>query len=455
MKALEKAAKDREGNDATASAGTSKDGIALEPMPARAAAPRDAAPAQQPARSNAAAETAKQPAQAATVMKAGRSGSSAAGGILRTRPLFVFSLLAGLCAAGYGGYVYLQLTNPALFAKQAPRQPQNAQISPPPPVAPAVTTSVPVQPSTPLASLALPETEPAQAAQPAQPAQAAGAAGKGVASAPPAIPLTSIATAIKTATSVATQTTAAVALTRDPLKTAAAAQPAANAPAPVVGAPLPQAPLVPAAESARETIKVTAGSTTPVINPLLTEAYTALNAGNLDASQRLYNQMLRSDPGSVDALLGLAAIATQQNNSDEATRRYLKVLELDPRNALAQAGLIGILGRADPQSSESRIKQLITREPAAAYLHFALGITYVDQKRWPDAQQSFFQAHQLQPDNPDYAFNLAVALEHIGQPKAALDYYRRAVQLAAIKGRTNFSTVAAEDRIGKLEKVAR
>jgi len=78
--------------------------------------------------------------------------------------------------------------------------------------------------------------------------------------------------------------------------------------------------------------------------------------------------------------------------ADEASRRYVKVLELDPRNALAQAGLIGMLGRADPQSAETRVKQLIAREPSSAYLFFALGITYVDQKRWPDAQQAFFQA---------------------------------------------------------------
>jgi tetratricopeptide (TPR) repeat protein len=154
-------------------------------------------------------------------------------------------------------------------------------------------------------------------------------------------------------------------------------------------------------------------------------------------------------------LLGLAAIATQLGNGDEATRRYLKVLELDPRNALAQAGLIGILGRADPQAAETRVKQLMSREPSAAFLHFALGITYIDQKRWPDAQQAFFQAHYLQPDNPDYAFNLAIALEHIGQPKAALDYYRRALQLATVRGRANFSTVTAEERIGKLEKSVR
>ena len=162
--------------------------------------------------------------------------------------------------------------------------------------------------------------------------------------------------------------------------------------------------------------------------------------------------MLRSEPGNVDAVLGLAAIATQQGDSDAATRHYLKVLELDPRNPLAQAGLIGIVGRADPQGAETRVKQLIARDPSA-YLYFTLGNTYIDQNRWPDAQQAFFQAYHLQPDNPDYAYNLAVALEQIGQPKPALDFYRRAAQLASAKGRANFSTAAAQDRISKLEKV--
>jgi tetratricopeptide (TPR) repeat protein len=292
-----------------------------------------------------------------------------------------------------------------------------------------------------------------QAAPGAPNATGTAPAAKGAAT-PPAIPLPSIATAIATAATVATRTAAAVDLER---KGAQGTPPAAAAPtaaaAPQINAPV--LPLAPAPEAPRDTIKVTAGSTTPVVNPLLTEAYGALGAGNLDASQRIYNQVLRSDPGSIDALLGLAAIATQQGNADEASRRYVKVLELDPRNALAQAGLIGMLGRADPQSAETRVKQLIAREPSSAYLFFALGLTYVDQKRWPDAQQAFFQAHQLQPDNPDYAFNLAVALEHIGQPKPALDYYRRAVQLAAGKARINFSTVTAEERIGKLEKVVR
>ncbi len=445
MKALEKAAKDREGGEAVTPASTVTAGLSLEPIPENASVtpqPAPAAAASPAARSNTSAE-AKPSAKAASVMQAGRDARSSPG-ILRTRPLFVFSVVAGLVALSYGGYVYLQLTNPALFVKQAPRPPQTAQVNPAP-VAPAPTNAAQTPP--PLSSLG--ETEVPRAA----PDAATATARKDGSAVAPAIPLPALANAIATAATVAQRTAAAVDLERKGTRTTPGSTASATATAPQISAlPLP---LPVASDAPRDNIKVTAGAGGPVLNPLLTEAYAALNTGNLDASQRLYNQVLRSEPANIDALLGLAAIATQQGNNEEATRRYLKILELDPRHALAQAALVGMLGRADPQSAETRVKQLIAREPAAAYLHFALGITYVDQKRWPDAQQSFFQAHQLQPDNPDYAFNLAVALEHIGQPKTALNFYRRALQLAALKGQINFSTVTAEERIGKLEKVVR
>jgi tetratricopeptide (TPR) repeat protein len=128
-------------------------------------------------------------------------------------------------------------------------------------------------------------------------------------------------------------------------------------------------------------------------------------------------------------------------------------LQLDPRNGLAQAGLIGMLGRADPIAAETRLKNLISREPSA-FLYFTLGNLYADQNQWPAAQQAYFQAHHLQPDNPDYAYNLAIGLEHLAQPKLALEYYRRATQLAANKGHANFDVATAQERIGRLERIA-
>lgn len=263
---------------------------------------------------------------------------------------------------------------------------------------------------------------------------------------------------------------------RQPPAPKAPAPPLVQAPA-TAPAPLPAAPLVqagapeaaspapspaprekpqavaaiapPPAEAPRNTIVVSGGSPEPVLNPLLTEAYAALEANRPEQAKNLYSQMLRAEPKSVDALLGLAAIATLEGNNDEATRHYLQILELEPRHALAQSGLIGIVGRSDPLAAESRLRQLIAREPSP-YLYFTLGNLYADQSQWAAAQHAYFQAHHLEPANPDYAYNLAVGLEHVSQPRLALGFYRRAVQLAAARGRANFNVAQAQERISRL-----
>lgn len=215
--------------------------------------------------------------------------------------------------------------------------------------------------------------------------------------------------------------------------------------------PKPAAATVAAPEepASRNTVVVSPGSSEPVLNPALPQAYAALQSGQLEQAQRLYNDVLGAEPKNVDAQLGLAAIAVRQGDSDEATRRYLYVLELEPQNALAQSGLIALLGRADPTAAESKLKQLITREPTA-HLFFTLGNLYADQSQWAAAQHAYFQAHHLEPANPDYAYNLAVGLEHVSQPKLALGFYQRAMQLAAVRGRANFNLAQAQERIGKL-----
>lgn len=164
----------------------------------------------------------------------------------------------------------------------------------------------------------------------------------------------------------------------------------------------------------------------------------------------MYRQSLANDPRSVDAMLGLAATLAQQNKGDAATQLYLRALEQDPRNAHAQAGLLNLTSRADPLAAESRLKQLIAREPSA-FLYFSLGNLYAEQGQWAAAQAAYFQAHTLAPDNPDYAFNLAVGLERLSQPRIALDYYRRAIALASSRGHAQFDVAKVQARIGSLE----
>jgi tetratricopeptide (TPR) repeat protein len=179
------------------------------------------------------------------------------------------------------------------------------------------------------------------------------------------------------------------------------------------------------------------------------EAWQALQEGRFDQAESLYQSVLQAEPQNVDAVLGLAAIAARQGRTEQAMRQYERALELEPRNATAQAGLIAIVGQADPQLSETRLKQLIAREPSG-YLYFSLGNVHARQAQWPQAQQAYFQAYQLQPDNPDYAYNLAIGLERLNQPKIALSYYRKALELRGLKGNASFDQSRVQERVTQL-----
>ena len=180
----------------------------------------------------------------------------------------------------------------------------------------------------------------------------------------------------------------------------------------------------------------------------ISNAYQLLQDGRMEDARRAYEKLRALEPRNPDVLLGLALIAQRQGRNDEAVQHYLKALEAEPKNAFAQASLTGMVARADPQAAETKFKSLIAQQPAA-YLYFGLGNVYAAHGRWNDAQGAYFDAQRLEPDSPDYAFNLAVALEHINQPRAALDYYQRAQKLMQNKS-ASFDVAQLKSRIQQL-----
>ena len=170
------------------------------------------------------------------------------------------------------------------------------------------------------------------------------------------------------------------------------------------------------------------------VSPTLMRAYEAYNVGNDTEAQKLYKQVLQRDVRSVDALLGLGAIAQRQGRLADANGWYGKVLEVEPRNNIAQTAMLDNKLQDNQQlgngpSNESRIKNLLARQPDDANLHASLGNYYAEQNQWSAAQQAYFDAYRLYA-SADNALNLAVSLDQMGKPKLALPYYQRALSLA-------------------------
>jgi Flp pilus assembly protein TadD len=446
LQALQKAAKNRDGSGADPEAPGRPDQIELEVEPHKqeptgdslalaeeAIFEPDPMPDPEPdvgaLRDRYDSDRGAKPERAATVLRASEVRSQTWFDRIRDRPVHAFAIAAGVFALFYGVYVYLQIFQPAVLrgefftrslrARTPP--PTAAPISPPPAAPPPAVAmaQAPASPDVPRPADAGP-TSRSEA-----PATAAPLSG---------MPTTDDAEPAKSGKK-----------GREVTEVAPRVQAAAQEPAPRRTA----RPRRAEAEMGDQ-VDVRSADTRPAaLAAGLMDAWQALQEGRFDQAESLYQSVLKAEPQNVDAVLGLAAIAAQHGRTEQAMRLYERALELEPRNATAQAGLIAIVGQADPQLSETRLKQLIAREPSG-YLYFCLGNVHARQAQWPQAQQAYFQAHQLQPDNPDYAYNLAIGLERLNQPKIALSYYRKALELRGLKGNASFDQSRVQERVAQL-----
>ncbi len=242
--------------------------------------------------------------------------------------------------------------------------------------------------------------------------------------------------------------------------TAAAAAAPAVAPAvapnvPTTSAPKPAASSRAAARSTaapRAEGALSVSRSGPQIHPQVSAGYSAYQAGDMAKARNEYQQVLREEPGNRDALLGLAAVEMRGQRYDLSDAYYQRILRADPRDPHAQAGLLALRSQQlDPVLVESRVKSLIATDREANVLYFTLGNQYAQQGRWAEAQQAYFKAFATDPDNADYAFNVAVSLDQLRQPKLALEYYRRALALAE-KRSASFAPDVARARVQQLSR---
>jgi len=217
--------------------------------------------------------------------------------------------------------------------------------------------------------------------------------------------------------------------------------------APIVAAPVapPEAPQ----DTAAQTINIRHAQEKDAVDPALQAAWQAYHSGDYNTAWQRYGEVLRKDAQNRDALLGMAAIAQQQSQDTLAARYYSQVLLLDPRDPVANAGMAELSGTTNAAGTESRLKFLLVQHPQSAALHFALGSLYADQSRWGDAQQAYFNAYNLEQNNAQFAFNLAVSLDHLGQNKLAAQHYQRALQLDT-SDNSGFNRAQTQQRINEL-----
>jgi len=228
-------------------------------------------------------------------------------------------------------------------------------------------------------------------------------------------------------------------------QSATPAVPRMSTPRPAAALPAEKPLLAPAPNP-----EVAVSRATPQIHPRVEAGYAAYQSGDLAKARSEYEQALTDEPTNRDALLGMAAVETRSGRYEAAEAAYLRLLQVDPRDGHAQAGLLALRSaRLDPLAAESRVKSMLAQDPSAHALNFTLGNQFAQQGRWAEAQQEYFKAFAGDPENADFAYNLAVSLDHLRQPRLARDYYQRAIALAERRG-ASFDPAMARARAAQL-----
>lgn len=334
-------------------------------------------------------------------------------------PFFIVMGLLSAFAVGTAIYFWLQLrpapplinTNPQRSADEKPVDPaalKPAAIPSAPGSQPAAASQIPGLPSS------VPTPAPTAATAP-------------------------IPAAVPAAAPVAAPVAAAAPVVSSSPPTPAAAKPAATSPK-----------VSPAARTPAQERPVSVTQREPQIHPLVASGYAAYLAGELPKAREDYQQVLREEPANRDALLGLAGVEMRAQRYEIASGYYQRVLQADPRDPHAQAGIVALRGQQlDPVQVESRVKSLIASDREANVLYFTLGNQYALQGRWAEAQQAYFKAYSADPENPDFAFNVAVGLDQLHQYRLALEYYQRALNLSQ-KRAASFDAGTARTRVAQI-----
>lgn len=118
--------------------------------------------------------------------------------------------------------------------------------------------------------------------------------------------------------------------------------------------------------------------------------------------------------------LNLGNLYTARGDPAAAIAEYRKAIAIDPTFVAAYANLADVYrNRGAEGEADLTLREGLARNPRAAVLHHALGLSLVRQKRLPDALPELREANRLAPDDARFAYVYAVALINTGRAKDA------------------------------------
>lgn len=181
-------------------------------------------------------------------------------------------------------------------------------------------------------------------------------------------------------------------------------------------------------------LKIEVRKAPPDIAGFLQQGYDHLMAGNLSIAAGFYEQAVQNAPKNEQALFGLATTYQRIGRRDEARDIYGKLLALNPTHREGLNNFMVLLADESPLAAIEALEQLETENPDFSPIPAQLGSVYNRIGNHEMAAHKLARALQLSPDNIAYKYNLAIALDKLGDKKQASDLYMELIEAYNLGG---------------------
>jgi len=175
-------------------------------------------------------------------------------------------------------------------------------------------------------------------------------------------------------------------------------------------------------------------SGSPLASPMaatLAAAFRVHQAGHRADAERLYRDVLMSEPANAAALHLLGVLLHQSGQTAEGLSLIGQAVAIEPLNADYQYNFGSILSAAGRfEDAERALRKALVLNPKYTQAHFELGRLHGQAGRWPEAEASFRQVLSQTPSDAAALNNLGMVLREKGEWNEAITLWQRAVMAA-------------------------
>jgi tetratricopeptide (TPR) repeat protein len=155
--------------------------------------------------------------------------------------------------------------------------------------------------------------------------------------------------------------------------------------------------------------------------------------GYLDQAEASFQQALRNDPSSAEALYGIGSVHLNRNRNADARDAFERAVKLQANypdtlpDAWNNLGVIATReGRVD--DSVQCFQNALRVNPHHLLSLDNLGNAYRLQKRWDDARRVLERALEVAPQDPEANYSLGMVFAQTDDTAKAYDYLQRALK---------------------------